>query len=151
MTAREEYELWTLLNQVNDGMLRVRDKELRPLSVSTVQVAILYALAKGGQPMTQTEVAGWVFRRPHTVAAALRRMEERGLVVQSREVGGKRQMRVEMTEKGSSLFRRQHRRREAVPRVLNSLDAGERRQLRSLLRRLRARTMVELAAKPPSP
>lgn len=151
MNAREEYELWTLLNQVNDGMLRVRDKELRPLSVSTVQVAILYALAKGGQPMTQSEVASWVFRKPHTVAAALRRMEERGLVVQSREAEGRRQMRVEMTEKGSALFRRQHRRREAVPRVLNSLDAGERRHLRALLRRLRARTMVELAAKPPSP
>lgn len=151
MNAREEYELWTLLNQVNDGMLRVRDKELRPLSVSTVQVAILYALAKGGQPMTQSEVASWVFRKPHTVAAALKRMEERGLVVQSREVEGKRQMRVEMTQKGLALFRRQHRRREAVSRVLTSLDAEERRQLRALLRRLRARTMVELAAKPPSP
>lgn len=151
MTAREEYELWTLLNQVNDGMLRVRDKELRPLSVSTVQVAILYALAKGGQPMTQSEVASWVFRKPHTVAAALRRMEERGLVLQTREVEGKRQMRVEMTEKGLALFRRQHRRREAVPRVLKSLNAEERRHLRVLLERLRARTMVELAAKPPSP
>ena len=151
LSSREEYELWTLLGQVNDGMLRVRDRELKLFGISTVQVGILYALAHGEHPMTQSDVANWVFRKPHTVAAALRRMEERGLVVQSRALDGRRQMSVEMTEKGLALFRQQHRRREAVPRVLASLTPEERRLLQVLLRRLRASTMLELAAKPPYP
>ncbi len=151
LSTREEYELWTLLGQVNDGMLRVRDKELKLFGISTVQAGILYALANGGHPMTQSEVANWVFRRPHTVAAALKRMEERGLITQSRAFEGRRQMKVEMTEKGLSLFRQQHRRREAVPRVLATLTPKERRLLQVLLRRLRTSTMLELAAKPPFP
>lgn len=132
-------------------MLRVRDRELKLFGISTVQVGILYALAHGGHPMTQSDVANWVFRKPHTVAAALRRMEAKGLVVQSRALDGRRQMTVEMTKKGLALFRQQHRRREAVPKVLASLTPEERRFLQVLLRRLRTSTMSELAAKPPYP
>jgi DNA-binding MarR family transcriptional regulator len=150
-TAREEFELWTLLSQVNDGMLRVRDRELESLDTSTVQVAILYALANGGHPMTQSELAIWVFRKPHTVAASLKRMEGRGLIVQSRVPNGRRQMKVEMTEKGLAVFRRQHRQREAIPRVLSSLAPHERHLLLALLKRLRSSTMAEMVDRPPFP
>ncbi len=151
LTARDEFELWTLLSQVNDGMLRVRDRELGSLGTSSVQVAILYALANNDHPMTQSELASWVFRKPHTVAATLKRMEERGLVVQSRAPGGRRQMSVEMTKEGLALFRQQHRERAVVPRVLGCLEPHERDLLVQLLKRLRSSTMQELADRPPFP
>ncbi len=151
LSASEEYELWTLLNQVNDGMLRARDNELRQFDTSSVQVGIMYALKNMKHSPTQSEIAKWVFRKPHTVAAALERMERQGLVKQERNAGGKKQVRVEMTEKGKEMYQQQSKHRRAIPAILGSLASEERALLQDLLRKLRARTLAELAVKPPFP
>lgn len=151
MSASEEYELWSLLGQVNDGMLRARDNELRQFGVSAVQVAILYAIKTLGHPPTQSDIARWVVRKPHTVAAALERMERQGLIRQERHAGGKRQVRVEMTDRGEEAFRRQHRQRRVIPAILGSLTREERDLLRTALRKLRDTTLAELVPRPPFP
>ncbi len=151
LSAREEYELWTLLTQVSDGMLRARDNELRRFGTSGVQVAIMYALKNLGQSATQSEIANWVFRRPNTVAAALDRMERQGLIRQLRNVEGKKQVRVEMTEKGKEMYRQQRGQRRAIPTILGSLTPEERELLRTFLKKLRASTLTELSVKPPYP
>lgn len=151
LSASEEYELWTLLTQVSDGMLRARDNELRQFGTSGVQVAILYALKNLGPSPTQSEIANWVFRRPNTVAAALDRMERQGLIRQLRNVGGKKQVRVEMTEKGKEMYRQQRGRRQAIPAILGSLSSEERELLGTLLRKLRASTLAQLSVRMPYP
>ncbi len=148
MSASEEYELWSLLSQVNDGMLRARDSELRQFGVSAVQVAILYAIKTLGHTPTQSEIARWVVRKPHTVAAALERMERQGLIRQERNAGGRRQVRVEMTEKGEEAFRRQHRQRRVIPAILSSLTREEREILRATLLKLRDSTLLALVPRP---
>ena len=52
LSAAEEYELWSLLGRVNDGMLRARDNELRKFGLSTVQMAIIYAIKTIGNAPT---------------------------------------------------------------------------------------------------
>ncbi len=151
LPSSEEYELWSLLGQVNDGMLRARDNELRQFGVSAVQVAILYAIKALGHPPTQSEIARWVVRRPHTVAAALERMQRQGLVKQVRSTRGKRRMKVEITPKGEEAYRRQHRQRRVIPAILGCLDQEERELLRATLRKLRDCTLSELAPRPPFP
>ncbi len=151
LSASEEYELWTLLSQVSDGMLRARDNELRQFGTSGVQMGIMYALNNLGPSPTQSEIAGWVFRRPNTVAAALDRMERQGLIRQLKNVGGKKQVRVEMTEKGREVYRQQRGHRGAIPAILSSLTPDERELLRALLRKLRASTLSELTPKPAFP
>lgn len=151
LSASEEYELWTLLTQVSDGMLRARDNELRRFGTSGVQVAIMYALKNLGPSPTQSEIANWVFRRPNTVAAALDRMERQGLIRQLRNAEGKKQVRVEMTEKGKEMYRQQRGQRQAIPTILGSLTPAERDLLRALLRKLRTQTLAELSVKPAFP
>ena len=126
LSSSEEYELWSLLGQVNDGMLRARDNELRQFGISAVQVAILYAIKTLGHSPTQSEIARWVVRKPHTVAAALERMERQGLIRQVRSAGGRKQVRVEVTDKGEEAYRRQHRQRRVIPAILGSLTPEER-------------------------
>lgn len=151
LSAAEEYELWSLLGQVNDGMLRARDKELRQFGLSTVQVAIIYAIKTLGKAPTQSEIARWVVRKPHTVAAALERMERQGLIKQVRKTGGRKQVRVEITEKGEDVYRRQHRQRRTIPAILGGLTREEREGLRSVLMKLRDNTLSELVPRPPFP
>ena len=151
VTADEEYALWTLLSQVNDGMLRARDNELRTFGISAVQVGVMYALNNITGPPTPSEISRWVFREPHTVSAALERMEKQGLVRLQRSTEGKRQVRVELTQKGQEIYRRQNRERRVVPGILECLSPKERQQLRGFLERLRRRTLEELVAKPPFP
>ncbi len=151
LSAIEEHETWTLLGQVNDGMLRARDNELRQFGISAVQVAIMYAIKTLGRSPTQSEIARWVVRRPHTVAAALERMEREGLIKQVRNIEGRKQVRVEITEKGEEVYRRQHRQRRTIPTILGSITPEEREALRTILRKLRDTTILELVAKPPFP
>ncbi len=151
LSPDEEYRLWTLLSQVNDGMLRARDNELKQFGISTVQVAILYALKNLGGSPTPSEISQWVFRKPHTVSAALERMERHGLVRLTRNTKGKRQVRVEMTPKGEEVYRLQHRGRRVIPSILATLSPQEREQLRTLLDRLRHKTFEELGPKPSFP
>lgn len=151
LSPGEEYELWSLLGQVNDGMLRARDNELRQFGISAVQVAILYAIKTIGHPPTQSEIARWVVRKPHTVAAALERMERQGLITQARSTGGRREVRVEVTQKGEEAYRRQHRQRRVIPAILSSLTPRERDLLRATLKKLRDSTLTELVPMPPFP
>lgn len=151
LSPDEEYRLWTLLSQVNDGMLRARDNELKRFDISTVQVAILYAVKNLGGSPTPSEISQWVFRKPHTVSAALERMERHGLVKLTRNTRGKRQVRVEMTARGEEIYRLQHRKRRVIPAILGSLTPEERDYLRILLDRLRQKTFEELGPRPSFP
>jgi len=147
LSPDEEYRLWTLISQVNDGMIRARDNELKHSGISTVQVAILYAVKNVGGSPTPSAISHWVFRKPHTVSAALDRMEKSGLVKLSRNTKGRRQVKVEMTAKGEEIYRIQHGRRRVIPAILGSLSPQERGQLRGLLDRLRQKTFEELGPK----
>ena len=151
LSTSEEYELWSLLGQVNDGMLRARDNELRQFGISAVQVAIMYAIKTLGHPPTQSEIARWVVRKPHTVAAALERMERQGLIKQVRNAAGRKQVSVQITEKGEDVYRRQHKQRRIIPTILGGLAPEERESLRTILRKLRDNTLSELVPKPPFP
>ena len=146
----EEYATWTLLNQVNDGMFKARDNELRAFGVSAVQVGVMYALKNTGEP-TPSEIARWVSREPHTISASLDRMEKQGLVNCARTKQGRRQVRVELTEKGEEVFRSQHRKRRAIGDVLGCLSPEERKQFRVCLEKLRQKTLEVLMVKPPFP
>ncbi|MCX5999499.1 MAG: hypothetical protein NTU41_07885 [Chloroflexi bacterium] len=69
VTHSEEHEIWILLSQLSDAMLKARENELVPLGLSAVQVGVMYViriLNKGGIVATPSEISRWVFREPHT-------------------------------------------------------------------------------------
>ncbi|MBT4512920.1 MAG: winged helix DNA-binding protein [Chloroflexi bacterium] len=149
LTLSEEHEIWVLLGQVSDGMLRARDNELRPFGLSSIQVGVLYIIKAAGGSLTAIEISRRLVRRPATVYQLLDRMDRQDLINCIRSKEGKREVRVEVTEKGEEAYRSHSR--QVIPRILGSLSAKERDKLKATLTKLRTKVFEELAEQPMFP
>lgn len=150
LDPEEENEFWSLLNQVRDAMIRLRDREVRHLGITSMQGGVLWVLRtleKEGVAATPAEISRRIFRQPPTTLALLARMAKLGLVTTG-NVEGRRQVLVRLTDKGRKTYRAYAGQREVIPRVINSLSTEERRQLRSGLVKLRQKAMEELVSGP---
>ena len=150
----EEYEIWGLLSQVSDAMLKARGSELSPFGLTSVQAGVMYVvkvLQSKGIPATPSEISRWVVREPHTISTLLVRMQKHGLVTLARSSQGRPQVLVSLTEKGEDLYRGQTESRRVIPEILETLSPEERRQFRSFLERLRQRALEKLVVQPPFP
>ncbi len=151
LQPEEEHEFWALLNQVRDTMIRLRDREVRHLGITSMQGGVLWVLRtleKEGTPATPAEISRRLFRQPPTTLALLDRMVRLGLVATA-SVAGRRQVLVRLTDEGRETYRAFARQREVIPRVIASLSAEERRQLRAGLSKLRRKALEELVSGPP--
>lgn len=144
----EEHEFWSLLNQVRDTMIRLRDREVRHLGITSMQGGVLWVLRtleKEGVAATPAEISRRLSRQPPTTLALLNRLVKLGLVTTA-NVEGRRQVLVRLTGKGRQTYRAYAARREVVPRVINALSAQERQQVRSGLTKLRQKALEELVS-----
>ena len=76
--------LWTLLHHATEAIGHAREKELAEYGIALRQVAALYVIhyliERNGEPVTPTELAQWLYRRPNTISSILDRMEREGLI-----------------------------------------------------------------------
>lgn len=149
LTPSEEYDIWVLLGQVSDGMMRARDNELRPFGLSSIKVGVLYAVKAAGGSLTAIEISRRLVRRPATIYQLLDRMERQDLLTCIRSTEGKREVRVELTDTGEEAYRSHAR--QVIPRILGSLSNKERVQFTTTLRKLRTKVFEELAEQPAFP
>ena len=147
----EEYEIWVLLTQLNEGMLKASDKELKPYGISSIQFAVLWVVKTADAPPTASELARMVQRRPASMYALLDRMEKQGLLRCVRSTKGKPEVRAVLKKKGEETYHQVRRTRLVIPRILGALSAKEQEQFKTTLRKLRARTFSELAEEPSFP
>lgn len=154
ITAEEEYELWGLLIQVRDMMIKLRDREVKPIGITSMQGGVLWVLhelKKSEDIATPAEISRRLFRQPPTISALLDRMEKQGLVTCNRNADKKRQVIVETTTKGKEALRAFLGKREAIPRVIGCISSPERDQLRASLAKMRQKAHQELVTLPPFP
>jgi DNA-binding MarR family transcriptional regulator len=154
LSPEEEHEVWGLLNQVRDTMMRLRDREVRHLGITSMQGGVLWvlrSLEKAGMVATPAEISRWLFRQPPTILALLSRMEKLGLITCTENTGGRRQVLVGMTDKGRETYIAFARKREVIPRVIGALSPEERRQLKLSLTKLRQKASEELVSIPAFP
>ncbi len=154
ITAEEEYEIWGLLIQVRDVMIKLRDREVKPLGITSMQGGVLWVLhelKKSGDIATPAEISRRLFRQPPTISALLDRMQKQGLITCINDPDKKRQLLVEMTLKGKEALSAFLRKREAIPRVIGCISSQEREQLRSSLASMRQKAHEELMTLPPFP
>jgi len=144
----EELEFWGLLNQLRDTMIRLRDREIKALGITSIQGGVLWTLRtleKEGIPATPAEISRRIFRQPPTTLALLNRMVKLGLITTG-NVEGRRQVLVVLTGKGRETYRAFATRREVIPRLIASLPPEERLQLKASLVKLRQKAREEMVS-----
>ena len=152
----KDYQLWVLLRQARDEVLRVRQKELSPYGISPQEAAILFFIQVIGNNCTPTDIAQWLLRRHHAVLGILSRMEKKQLISRTRDLKRKNLVRVSLTEKGQQAFY-QSTKIDSLHQIMSSLSQEERQQLRSFLEIIRDRALKEVNSipepdpKPPFP
>jgi DNA-binding MarR family transcriptional regulator len=146
VTHEEEYQFFILMKQVVEGMTKAREKELRPFGISPIQSGVLYVLDAAKSPVAPSQIARRLLRNPASIHQLLDRMENQEVVRRIRSTEGKREVQVVMTKKGKEIHRKH--RREVIPKILGRLSQKERKQLRTILVKLREATYVELSPQP---
>ena len=136
----QDYNLWVLLHQVRGLIFRARETELNQYGITTMQAAVLFVLEALGGKSTPTEISKWLIREPNSVSSILVRMEKEGLLSKAKDLEKKSQVNVELTEKGRRAYS-QSEKRESIREIMSCLSKEERRQLRSLLEKLREKAL----------
>lgn len=145
--AEEFYELWAYLLQASYSLFELRNKELQPAGLTTLQAAILLFMHLIGDDATPARISRWILRKPNTVSAILDRMEQRGLVTRSKDMEKKNWVRVNFTEKGREALQISLQ-GQAVRRVLSLLSSEERQRLKAYLNIIRDNSLIELGRSP---
>ena len=116
---------------------RRSDAAFAPHGVTADQFVLLATLARGGDALTQRELARRMSSDPSTVRAMLVLLEQRGLVERDAHPTDARARTVALTAEGQRAFRRLWAAGEPIrARMLGALEPGEAETLVGLLARV---------------
>jgi len=144
--ATNDYELWVLLHQTRDAIYKAREKEVEVYGLTPIKAATVFIIQAIGDRATPAEIARWLLREPNSVSELLDRMAKDGLIIKTRDLERKTQVRITLTEKGHQALE-QSRDYKTVQNILSALSGEEKKQMRLLLEKLRARAVEELDLK----
>ncbi len=137
--AKDDYELLLLLDKTQNQINRLRAREIKPLT--PIEALVLSTIRGIPGDVIPAKISRRVFRRPHSVAMLLRRMEKKGLVERARNLEKKNMVRITMTEKGQQVYRKSTR-EKSLHEAMAVLSEEDRQQIRSCLRKLYANCAV---------
>ncbi|MDP2918698.1 MAG: MarR family transcriptional regulator [Dehalococcoidia bacterium] len=140
ISTDQDYNLWVLMRQARDAMVKAREKELGKYGISSIQAAVLFNIQAIGPEATPAEISRRLVREPHSVSGLLGRMEKLGLIKRVKDLPKRNMVRVVVTEKGKSAYQ-QSIQRLCMHEILSVLTEEEKRRLWDLLERLRDRAM----------
>ena len=144
-----EYQIWFALHDVDTGVLKAIEKELRPFAISPSAAGLMYVLKASGKPTTLNELSRWLFRRPHSVSELVARMARQGLVKKVKDPKRKGSVRVKLTQKGDTVLRQYMKQMKVVHTIVSCLSKRETDVFMKCLEKLRkkaAETRLESAA-----
>ena len=141
--ANEAYKLWVRLHQSTHAIQKARDRELRPLGISTMYAAVLFVVQANDSRATPAEISRWIFRERHTVIGVLNRMEKKGLIRRVRDLDRKNLVRIALTEKGRKAYD-ESMKTEEINRIISVLSKEECRQLDSGLDKVLNKALTDL-------
>ena len=136
-----DVNLWQLLIQTRRVMANARGKELAKYGIWPRMNGVMLIIEGLGGMTTISKIAHLLLLTPHSVSESIARMERLGLVTKRRKE--RNQLAIELTEKGRELYH-QSSRRESMHNILSCLSEEERRQLSSILYKLRNKGLQEI-------
>ena len=131
-------ELWILMALTRRAMDKAREKELSSYNITSRQAAVLYAVQTLGDEAIPAKISQFLSRERHSISNILNRMERKGLLTQSKDLEKRNLIRVRLTEKGTEAHQYQSTRRESIHKIMSTLSAEQRQQLRTCLQLLMA-------------
>jgi DNA-binding MarR family transcriptional regulator len=137
------YALWQLLRRTTRLIYKTRQKELDKYGISADKSSVLFTILRQGGSATPGAIARELFLEYHSVSEQLFRMEKDGLIRRLRETDGRSRVRVLLTKKGYSAYQKSAR-RKSIGKVFSVLSEEERKELWSMLAKLRETTMKQL-------
>ena len=140
LSADRDYNLWVLLRQTRDAMIKAREKELEKFDISSIQAAVLFTIQSIGPEATPAEISRRLVREPHSVSGLLSRMEKQGIIRRTKDLPKRNMVRVEMTEKGQEAYQ-QSTQRLMMHQIMSALSEEEQKHLWDSLEKLRDRAM----------
>ena len=144
LSVDQYYDLWNLLSEVRDAIVRTREMEASQFGISAPQTQVLFFVQAIDGPVTPAQLSRLLFRQSQSVSGLLTRMEKQGLVKRVKDLDRRNQVRIVMTEKGRQAYS-QSTQRKSIQRIMSSLSKEERRQLKSYLQTLKDKALKELA------
>jgi DNA-binding MarR family transcriptional regulator len=140
LSADQDYNLWVLLRQTRDAMVKAREKELEKYGISSIQAAVLFNIQTIGPEATPAEISRRLVREPHSVSGLLNRMEKQGLITRVKDLPKRNMVRVSLTEKGREVYELSTK-RLSMHDTMSVLSEGERSQLWNMLEKLRDKAL----------
>ena len=144
LSVDQYYDLWNLLSETRDAIVRVRELETSQSGISASQIHALFFIQAIDGPVTPAQLSRLLFRESQSVSGLLDRMERQGLVKRVKDMDRKNQVRIAITEKGRQIYGESTKRR-SIQRIISSLTEEERQQLKSYLQILKDEAIKELA------
>ena len=115
---------------------RRSEARFAPFGVTADQFVLLATLARGGEALTQRELARRMSSDPSTVRAMLVLLAARGFVERATHPNDARARTVALTAKGQGVYQRLWKAGESIrTRILSTLQPGEAEMLIGLLER----------------
>ncbi len=130
-----DYELYGLLISTTEAILKARQKELSDHKIEPARSGVLITIAELGDEATPVNIGKHLLRTRHSISELLSRAEKDGLVEKKYDLERKNGVRVILTPKGSKLAETV-RKGLALPKVMSSLEAKQKADLKTLLRKL---------------
>lgn len=127
--------LWLLLLRTRDSISNARSIELRQYGVSSREAGTLIAIQSIGKKATPAKISRWLYRKPHTIAGILMRMQKKGLIRRNKDLEAKNMIRISMSEKGKKAYNNAVK-RESINEIFNVLSDEEKDNLYSSLTKI---------------
>jgi len=136
------YNLWMLLFQARNAIVKVRNRELKRIGVAGEESFALYVIKHLGEQATPAIIARLIVREPNTVFSLLNRMGTKGLRIKSANKYHKHMVKLSITEKGEKAYAKVSK-RESLHHIFDSLSQEQCQQLVCLLQIIRGSALSE--------
>ena len=139
-TKDQDYELFGLVISATEAILKARQKELSEYDIEPARSGVLITIASLGNEATPVAIGKHLLRTRHSISELLSRAEKDGLVEKKWDLDRKNGVRAVLTRLGEEVAQKTMK-GLVLPKIMSSLSAAERSDLRTLLQKLFDQTM----------
>lgn len=139
----DSYQLFSLLRQTADSVLKAREAELKKYNLSPEQAAALVCIRSLDSKATPAELSRWLFRKRNSITILLNRMQKLGLINKIVNKDRKNSIKIQLTKKGYEAYKHSVE-FQAFYGIIDVLTVKKRKQLWSLLQTIRLKAFKDL-------